>query len=610
MNVVGMGSWPVRILVRSGLIGWILLAGTAWSRGANPPRSEVENFPGQNVVAVALPADGTWLMATDQPGGLLRSRDSGHTWPQETSPFETAFIYHLEATASGEIVVSTSAGLFVAAGPGGPWKRKTTAPVRIAGTSPGGERLIAPWNGGVYRLADKDWVRQDTGLPSGHVTALTHGSAGELVVGLFEGGLHRRSSAGWRPLGDARWPAGVLCSRMSSTGTWFAGCWRGGLHRLAAGTLEWRGVEGLPRDATVAVLASGPSGSLLAGTWGAGLLASVDDGQSWQQSIPATRAARIQCLAASADGTVLAGTWGQGLLVSTDGGRSFRSSVTARPVRSLSRIKAEQLVMSVVGLGLGVSDDAGTTWRRLEGPAGGEATVVAGAEDGSIAAVTDGEKVFCSLDGGKTWKARPGPGTEIAQLAVVSGEDLILATRGQGIHRSRAADTPWTRVLPDADFGLDLHLPASDPWLVATDRGVSLSIDGGKTWKDHEFGSAVRGVTWGREGELLAAASNGLHLSRDHGESWAPVDLAGGLPAMYGVWAHPTGVYLAEHAPGIEVFELEAGGRPHVLLRCLEGRSIVRVVLTRSGAILVGTDRGLLRSRDVGQSWEELTVDF
>jgi photosystem II stability/assembly factor-like uncharacterized protein len=170
----------------------------------------------------------------------------------------------------------------------------------------------------------------------------------------------------------------------------------------------------------------------------------------------------------------------------------------------------------------------------------------------AFAAAPSGEWVvssngfYRSTDGGKRW-TRVGPDVDMAGALHVAEDGLygigttLFGPGGQprlaegdvisGLYRSRDAGATWTPVRTWKARELELSGVSRTPkgtLLIGHGaqlgmqgrRGISRSVDGGKTWSSVTSEGGALGFAAGADGTLYAADANGVLVSTDDGASW------------------------------------------------------------------------------------------
>lgn len=269
------------------------------------------------------------------------------------------------------------------------------------------------------------------------------------------------------------------------------------------------------------------------------------------------------------------------------------------------------------GQGLWRSADAGRTWTPAgEGIPHGKIAAVAvshggGSQPGTVYAGTEPSTLFRSMDGGETWREMP-------RLL-----DLPSASQWSFPPRPETHHVRWIETDP--------HEPPK--LYVAIEAGALVrSPDGGETWLDRVPDGPIDTHTTAShrevEGRLYSAAGDGYFESRDGGDTWSrPME---GLRHRYlvGVAVDPgdpdTVIVSAARGPSVayrlrnaqaylyrktarKPFELAMEGLP-------EGRGTVASRLAANpdepGVFYAANNHGLFRSRDGGQRWHALEIDW
>lgn len=244
-----------------------------------------------------------------------------------------------------------------------------------------------------------------------------------------------------------------------------------------------------------------------------------------------------------------------GVLRSTDGGTTWRGvlggswSVAVDPDRAGT-------VWAVGELGVRVTRDGGTTWRSPgPAPAGASAIVLDPRRPGTLYLSTGQNRVYRSVDGGRTWrafgtKAQPGSRSHLTELVAVDPRTpgTLYAGDGSGLVATVDGGTTWRR----ADAGVvasqvaSIAPAASNPTTIyagglvsKTRAGVwypvgaalSRSDDRGRTWTALQI-DGTDGVTWqqtdGRtlavdprdDRHVLVGGRGRITGSRDGGATW------------------------------------------------------------------------------------------
>ncbi|MBX5457616.1 MAG: hypothetical protein IRZ31_11995 [Thermogemmatispora sp.] len=196
--------------------------------------------------------------------------------------------------------------------------------------------------------------------------------------------------------------------------------------------------------------------------------------------------------------------------------------------------------------------------------------------------------------------------------------NLLLAGGNGGLAYSLTGGAGWQRSeIEDGSVGVTVLAPSptfgSDNTLLAGTlaNGLLRSSDGGRTWRNVSFGLQSQEITdllWLDRLTVLAATDEGVYRSRDGGRGWRRV-LESTEGAIEGLTRLADGGVLAVLDNGT-LLRAEAEGehwQPLTSTDGLAGASPLSLFTTEAGTLLLGTQRGLLRSTDGGRSWQ--TVD-
>lgn len=312
-----------------------------------------------------------------------------------------------------------------------------------------------------------------------------------------------------------------------------------------------------------------------------GLWITEDDTASWRL---ATSKQLVINSVVMSRGSILLGTDAAGVLRSEDRGRSFAASNAGFAEHLVSRLLFEPASGRLVAGIIGDRHHSGVlTAGRPEGP-------------------------WTKLGEGLE-------GREVLSIALLGEE--VLAGTDDGAFVSVSHCGQWRR-LPTLDDGFDLHprvvdVAAADAQrlLLATQRGLLRSQDGGASWQRLRLGLAesVTAVAFSPRDAQLALATTplGVFRSRDGGASWQPLAQGVGTGEIRALRFLPSDDRI--------VFAATRGG----LLRSSDGgRSWERrgsgLPLSDIAGLDFGEDRtvyasdfrngGLFVSRDAGASWE------
>jgi photosystem II stability/assembly factor-like uncharacterized protein len=318
-----------------------------------------------------------------------------------------------------------------------------------------------------------------------------------------------------------------------------------------------------------------------AGTAG-GLLRWPAGATRWQAE--ASLAGPVLDLALDSSGRLYAVRGQQGLMV---------RSTAADPADTWAALQDEPQALSIAvspsgrdlylgtaGSGLWVSHDGGGQWTQVS-ETGDDyvATVLVATQHGAVVARGQGQ-AYHSLDGGYTWDPVPGLPDRPRALALAPGGELFAGQAG-GIARSGDAGRTWDlggeglpvgSAVASLAFSRTEDRAAGVTLFAAAGQGVYRSHDGGQTFErcDAGLGSPeVKALASDGSGGLVAATWLGLYRRPADEDTWQPVTADSDVEPVDSLARHEA-----------------------------------------SGLLYAGTQGGLLRSRDGGATWEDITTEL
>jgi hypothetical protein len=345
-------------------------------------------------------------------------------------------------------------------------------------------------------------------------------------------------------------------------------------------------------------------------TSAAGLSRSRDMGESW---IPCgefpSQAVRREIGSVRGDDTYVYVTVNQvGLFRSDDGCQSWNEVPAPWPLSfppSLVYANGAQVVIRALG-GTFLSVDAGANWHNLQPSLDTVLTVEPGCDDTIVVGTSKG--LFSSQDNGLTWSIVGLAGRWVAAVAVRTCREWFVVANDQGrstsaVLRSNDAGSTWR----SAQSGLTDHPIAA---LAVDERGsvYAAGVAGAFRWTDEgswrQFGppldvNAVVATTWGDV--LTAAGWMGLSQMPGAGGSWRLLPL--GHDAFTAAVTSDDGLIVAA-----ENFVRKSQDRGQTWHRTGLARVAQAFLTLPGGTVLAGTQTGIFRSSDDGETWTERSL--
>ena len=259
----------------------------------------------------------------------------------------------------------------------------------------------------------------------------------------------------------------------------------------------------------------------------------------------------VLSIASNADDVLYAGTRGSGVIRSTDGGDSWAQTALA--------------------------DE--TVWPVYTTPQG---SILA-----FVRTTTSGRRVDRSTDGGRSWTTVPDSvERRFGNVVVRCRANAIYSIGGEALHRSTDDGLTWELLHPNPlrvrrNDGYQLIIPSDSVMYAQNIRAVSLSRDGGRTWRRVlEDWDTIKQLEREPSGGVLVIAGRGYESRRGY--------------------------------KSIKRFRISPDGSITEYPLHRNYCSSNRTILLNSGTMLSASDHrscGIWRSEDVGRTWEQTTVD-
>ncbi len=504
----------------------------------------------QNAVVTAILVDprnsarlfaATWTReAAGEGGGVFLSSDGGVTWRESALAGHAVRALVQPASDPAVLVAGALDGVFWSRDSGETWQRITPA--------------------GDGELRNFDSLAIDPRDP-----LVIYAGTFHLPWKTIDGGAHWTAiHAGMIDDSDV---LSMVTDRENPRRIFASAC--SGIYRSNDGGAAWEKLEGIPysarRTPVIRQDAAHPA-ILYAGTT-EGLWKTTNRGASWRRISPGSWVINSMVILpgdVGGESRVLLGTEQHGVLASDDGGASFHASNSgfhhhrivslAVDARDPERAAA---VLENAPDALLTTEDGGNSWVPMGADLDGEAVrQIFSSPVGWWAALASGG--LARFDAQRNTWARVGVISDSSALNSVGdlaggrselhafrpnvndiffGGSAWFAATEQGLFVSHDSGRSWVE-LPFGQGKLAVGSVRGSPdgrqIRLASSGGMVFSADAGRTWAWHdlplESGGAVR-IEWTSDDILLAASRAGLYISRDAGISWtkAQTGLPGGL---------------------------------------------------------------------------------
>ncbi len=370
-----------------------------------------------------------------------------------------------------------------------------------------------------------------------------------LFAGLWGKGLYRSEDDGqtFQLVNDGLTNYYIKAIEYDSSGNMLLGTLGGGVFKSTTNGLSWEAINSGLTDLKVKALTIDENGNYFAGTMGKGVFKSTDEGETWFQAIVGMRFFDINALTALRD-TILAGTNGEGVYRSTNNGDRWHPSnggLESMTINSFMINRVDEIFISTSEGNVCFSVNGGASWKVYD-------------EQSAYYDTKTGDTIFVSLN--------------VISMIFNDKDELIVGTADVGLWRHDKVDEAWVKTedfihncVLDFAINSDGKLFAAKP--SSPQRGLVTSDDDGETWSKLDFTArdwievldSKDNFVFAKK-VVQATKDETFYYSNDYGYSWNTFQ-AGSATFLFDI------------------------------------------SFDSSGTIYAGTDAGLFKSTDDGDSW-------
>lgn len=551
-------------------------------------------------------------VVTAERGGLYGLKDK--RWDNLGGALPSSNLYSLSVSPKGHLFLAAYDEALFSKDRGRSWSSlKGGGRVKNVFPTSDGTFILIDWHRGILLFDGISPKPKKAQVQGGDflVTGFSENPEGSFLMSTFGGGVLRSDDGGssWYPFNQGLENLFVLSITWSDGDRFYIGTMEGGVFVLEQGV--WSKIDGLPEGSIVQVVKSNSDGVLYAGTLNGAFVRSEKDGVWTHFPLVEGEEVSVRSIAFYGDG-VLVGTGNNGLFYLDWDKKSSRPVMRSDSVVSMVFEEEKGKVLALSRSGRLFSSLDGNGWSEIAVlPEGRYSSLVRSSQ--VIMAGASG-KIYASSDG-ETWTGRLFPRKEFEDDSVVAmvesnGAFIVGLSKG-GLFRSVDSGVSWSKI--DSVEGNYVYSLQSQGSVVAvgTDRGFSLSHDGGITWRSHYVTYGV-GSMFLDDRYLWGSSRNGLWR-------WTLDDLKLDVPVIEGFKWSPFN-YFSDIFPGREgeFLGLIRGGLVRVSpssegkyvlnSSSLSNNDRILSAVALPDRLIISTKRGFYSSSDGGLSWSLLSL--
>ncbi|MDF3821542.1 SH3 domain-containing protein [Leptospira sp. 96542] len=267
--------------------------------------------------------------------------------------------------------------------------------------------------------------------------------------------------------------------------------------------------------------------------------------------------------------------------------------------------------------------EGGLRWKTLNPGGGQKFTGIVVSNSSDIVAATESGNIHISSDKGKTWKklVPQALGNNIGRInkLILIGKEIWVAASGEvggGVWKTSNVGRSW------AQFGTAQGLSSNNVYdlasakdgsvIVATDKGMSQTKDGGATWTSNvngeELDKRILSIAVSKDGKVFAGTTDGLFAFTEGAKlfggtkfSWNRI---GKGESNMGDSINSIGITTSGDVfVGTNLGVSKSNTNDLTKWAGIGGKSVVNAIYMDGNRVIIGTDNGLNISTDNGMSW-------
>lgn len=233
-------------------------------------------------------------------------------------------------------------------------------------------------------------------------------------------------------------------------------------------------------------------------------------------------------------------------------------------------------------------------------------------QDGRVVYAGGPEGIYRSQDRGDTWKRLGGSLGALSVAIAPQDRRLLFAGDKQGLHKSADGGQSWQQVYR----GVGMEAMAIDPQdgqvvFAGGWQGIYRSTDQGDTWQQVKGGVRLNVLVFdpGDPQVVYAGCIEGLYRSADHGLAWEQLHEGNFTQLLIDPRDTQVMHTIAEFGQTTYASTSIDGGRTWKQGNNAPQRTsygTLTMVLSNPSVLYMASGRGIFRSADSGNSWEDL----
>lgn len=277
-------------------------------------------------------------------------------------------------------------------------------------------------------------------------------------------------------------------------------------------------------------------------------------------------------------------------------------------------------IFAATSKGIFTSTDNGTKWTECtNGIKPGGQYYRMQANGSTIFAVDYEQGIFISTDGGITWGATqksPLSSGSVSDI-VINGQRVFMCSRGKGIFATDDNGATWKEMNTGlSNKKISRIVLKGNTLFAASTKGVFKSVDNGESWTPANEGLKKEIDVLFVKGENLYAGqfaiNSGVYVSKDDGASWSKAN-EGIENVMHFTASYVKGETMfvartvALSSKGGYFYSEDNGATwKNGGLETM----VIQSFLAKGDYLFAGTENGMVRSADGGNSWEPINEGF